>query len=336
MSTHHNDAADCDVKNRENLEIFRRKRPEWIAWLKGDDPHSIWRQINRLLWDDVLFRTVNELRREALEHPKRDVGFNPEILRLFDAGFVTIQATAIRRLTDRPSSDPTKGVLSLRRLIEDIKAHRDVITREVYVAYDGLPYDPEPAKQAWLERQLAKATDGVTFEWLPTTGTHAWNTSERVHNNFDRLADPGSGLRSRDELMSLRWFGYLEDKLKACDGVRKFVNKFIPHAADPLSREGLTPEETAITLDRLDTCHRAIYQTAAFIYGPLLWEGSYGAVPVPQYDHLENLDKRWIAPGERDKAREFWDTNLDLVEAWEQEGLWPTEAVDTNVPTVDV
>jgi hypothetical protein len=209
-----------------------------------------------------------------------------------------------------------------------------VITREVYVAYDGLPHDPEPAKQ-WFERQFANAKDGATFDWLPTTGTNAWDTSELVHNNFDRLADPVCEPRSRDDLISLRWFGYLEDKLKACDGVRKFVDKFIAHAADPLSREGLTREETAITLDRLRTCHRAIYQTAAFIYGPLLWEGSC-AVPVPQHDHLENLDKRWITPGEREQARELWDTHFDLVKAWEQESLWPTEAVDTNVPTIDV
>jgi hypothetical protein len=109
MSTHQNDAADCDVRNRENLEIFRRKRAEWMSWLKSDDPHSIWRQIQGLLWDDVLFRTVNELRREAVEHPKGDVGFNADFLRLIDAGFVTIQATAIRRLTDKPSSDPKKA-----------------------------------------------------------------------------------------------------------------------------------------------------------------------------------------------------------------------------------
>ena len=77
-----------------------------------------------------------------------------------------------------------------------------------------------------------------------------------------------------------------------------------------------------ITLDRLRKCQRAIYRTGAFVYGPLLWEGSYGAVPVPQYDHLEHLDKGWIDLAEQDRARDAWDEHLAVVDAWEQEDMW--------------
>ncbi|TAJ98438.1 hypothetical protein EPO44_11610 [bacterium] len=317
--------SDCDVMDHEKLKVFRQKREEWIAWLKGDDPHSIWRQVNRLLWDYVLFRTINDLRRVAVEHPSPNVGFNPDVLRLLDAGFATTQATAVRRLTDKPNSGPKKGVLSLRRLIEDIKAHREVITREVYVAYDGLPYDLEPAQQAWLQQQLASGEEAFSG-WLPTTGQNAWHTAEMVHRNFDRLAGVAPADRSRGDLILPRWFDYLDEKLKACDGVRKFVDKFIAHAADPASREGLTQDQTALTLDRLNTCHKAIYQVAAFIYGRLLWVGSYGAVPVPQYNHLENLDKCWVAPEEQHCARDYWNRNLAVVEAWAHESLWPDES----------
>jgi hypothetical protein len=127
---------ECDVRDLDSLRQLRVKRAEWITWLRGDDPHSIWRQITALLWNDVLFRTVNDLRRIALEKPNGGVGFNDAVLRLFDAGFVTTQVTTIRRLTDRQPKDPTKGVISLRRLVADIRNYRHLLTRELYVSYD--------------------------------------------------------------------------------------------------------------------------------------------------------------------------------------------------------
>ena len=162
----------CDVSDPECLRQFRDKRTEWITWLRGNDPHSIWRQITALLWDDVLFRTVNDLRREARECPSESVGFNSPVLRLFDAGFVTTQVTAIRRLTDRQPKDSTKGVISLRRLIADIRDQRHLIPREIYVSYDGLPYDPEPVQAAWIEKKAATCTPN-DVSWTSTTGPTA-------------------------------------------------------------------------------------------------------------------------------------------------------------------
>jgi len=321
MAEYRYSMSECDVKDRGKLETFRAKRSEWVSWLKSGDPHSIWPQINQILWDDVLFRTINDLRREAIEHPAVGVGFNANVLRLLDAGFVTTQATAIRRLTDKPDGGRKRGVLSLRRLIKEIEENRGIITREVYVAYDGLPYDPNAPWQAWIEKQIRDGTVART-SWLPTTGPEAWGASEIVHKNFDRLAGVVPKARSRDDLILLKWFEYLERRLTECDSVRKFVDKFIAHAADPVSREGLTTEEKGVTLDRLRRAQKAIYQVAAFIYGPLLWEGSYGAVPTPHYDHLEYRDKSWLQTDRSASAHEHWRQHLAEVEAWEQEGAW--------------
>ena len=230
-------AAKCDVKDRGKIEAFRVKRREWVSWLKSDEPHSIWPQINRMLWDDVLFRTVNDLRKQAIDQPTDGVGFNASVLRLLDAGFVTTQATAIRRLTDKPGGGPKRGVLSLRRLIKEIEDHRGIITREAYVAYDGLPYDPDVPRQAWIEKQIRDGTLARASS-LPTTGPGAWDASEIVHKNFDRLAGIAPEVRSRDDLILPKWFDFLETKLRDCDSIRKYVDKFIAHAADPASRRG--------------------------------------------------------------------------------------------------
>jgi hypothetical protein len=317
---------ECDVRDLDSLRQLRVKRAEWITWLRGDDPHSIWRQITALLWNDVLFRTVNDLRRIALEKPNGGVGFNDAVLRLFDAGFVTTQVTTIRRLTDRQPKEPTKGVISLRRLVADIRNHRHLLTRDLYVSYDGLPYDPAPARDAWIDKKAAAGTlNGV--ECLTTTGPTAWGTSQMVHENFDKLSERGPAKRSRDDLIATQWFGWLDSRLDLCDDIRKYTDKFVAHAAEPSSRAGLTQEQTGVTLDRLRLCQKAIYQVAAFVYGPLLWEGSYGAVPIPQYDHLENLEKGWIAKDSLEAAHEHWNRNLDAIEKWESEALWP-EASD--------
>ena len=107
--------------------------------------------------------------------------------------------------------------------------------------------------------------------------------------------------------------------------MRKFADKFVAHAAESSNRALLTPAQTGVTLDRLSACYQAIYQVAAFVFGPLLWEGSYGAVPVPQYDHLKNLEKGWVAKDRKEMAREFWNRNLASIEKWEAESLWPNK-----------
>ena len=317
---------ECDVVDKDRLSHFRKKRAEWVGWLRGDEPHSIWRQITSLLWDFVLYQTVIDLRNDALEHPTPRVGFNAAVARLFDVGFAVTQATAIRRLTDRQPRDPRRGIISVRRLVADIKSHRDLMTREVYVAFDGLPYDAEPLKRAWFDKALST---GMGTSALPTTGPDAWGISELVHKNFDRLTRTAAHPRSRDDLISFEWFDWLDSLLDTCNDVRKFTDKFIAHAAEAASRVSLTPAQTGVTMERLNECHHVVYRVAAFVYGPLLWEGSYGAVPVPQYDHLEHLDKGWISEGQGVKAREFWDRNLELIERWEDEP-WPTDSADSG------
>lgn len=313
-------STDCDVENQENLETFRRKRADWISWLSGDDVHAIWPQIHQIVWDDVLFRTVWKFRSEASAHARDDVGFNADVLRLLEVGFLTTQVTAIRRLTDPPErKDPKKNVLSLRRILEDIKLNHSAITREVYVACDGLPYECKIAERAFHNQHSAKPTS----LWLPTTGPDAWGSSELAHSTFDRLADRNAeSERTRGDLISMKWFEHLERKLSECDRVRTFVNKFIAHAADPISRSGLTDADTLISLDHLRECHRALYQTASFITTRVLWEGAGGALPVPQYHHLENLDKPWLSAIDISSARAFWEEQHAITETWENDIGW--------------
>lgn len=310
----------CDIDDKERLRRYREKRAEWIAWLNGRDPHSIWRQIHLLLWDFVLFSTVNDIRRYVAENPSEGVGFNSSVLRLFDTGFMTAQVIAIRRLSDQQPRDPSRGVISLRRLINEIRSNRELMTREVYVSYDGLPYDPSAAQEAWLRTHVDMGDAGVT--WLDPSGPTAWAPSDVMNKNFDRLSGKNPNERSRGDLVQSEIFDKLDVKLDTCNDVRRFTDKFIAHAAEPASREGLTDEQVGVTLERILQCHKALYQVAAFINGPLLSEGSMEPIPVPQFNHLENLDKAWIPPDGARRAHEFWNRNEDVIKQWRSESIW--------------
>ncbi|MGA2332027.1 MAG: hypothetical protein ABSG75_09725 [Syntrophales bacterium] len=313
----------CDIFEKGKGEEFRKKRLQWMEWLHGEDPHSISEQISSMLWDHALFLTVNELRRIADIDPENGVGFNGPVIRLFDAGFATTQATTIRRLIEKPKKDPQWAVISLRTVLKDIKENLDLITRENYVCYDGLPYDYNLGQQKWLSC-IPVTKSGVHVGSLPTQGPDAWPMSERVHNNFDILSQVLPKDRSREDLIRIEVLEHLESEIKECDSIKKYVDKFIAHAAAPETRAGLSNEEKSLTLERLERYHKIIYQVASFISGQLLWESNLGGLRVPQYDHLKNLDKRWSTPERLEKAHKKWDDYKKEVSKWNSISLWPS------------
>ena len=136
-------------------EQFRKKRLEWLSCLNGDDIHAIWRQETSLLWDLALFLTIKELRKDAAQNPKKEVGFNEPVFRLLEAGFAATQAVGIRRLTEKQSSNELRRVNSLKALIDDIRANRELLTREAYLVCRDLPYDPAPIKDKFYESLIA-------------------------------------------------------------------------------------------------------------------------------------------------------------------------------------
>ena len=312
----------CDILDKWKGEAFRQKRLQWTEWLKGEDPHSISRQIYSMLWDHALFCVVNELRKIAGTEPENGVGFNGPVIRLFDAGFVTTQATTIRRLIEKPKANPKWAVISLRRVLKDIKENLDLMTRENYVCYDGLPYDYDSVQRKWLS-SLPVTKSGVHAGTLAAQGPDAWPMAERVHNNFDILAQVNPKERTRDDRIKAEILEHLETQIKKCEHIKTYVDKFIAHAAAPETRIDLEDEEKAITLERLESCHKIIYQVASFISGSLLWESSLGGLPVPQYDHLGNLEKRWVSPKNIEKARKKWDALAKEVSKWDPVCLWP-------------
>jgi len=301
---------DLDIVDKEKGEAFRKKRLYWMECLNGEDPHSISRQIYSMLWDYGLFCTVNELRRIAVEGKQKGVGFNGPVIRLFDAGFVVTQSTGIRRLIEKPKKNPNWAVISLRSLIEDIKQNLDFITRENYVSYDGLPYDYESIKK---KLNISAPKVGA----VTTTGPDGWPMSERVHKSFDKLSQVDPKNRKRTDIIKNEVLERLELEVVKCEDIKKYVDKFIAHAAAPETRSDLTKEQQSLTLDSLKEALKITYTVASYLSGTILWESSLGGVPTPQFDHLKNLDKRWATEKALNTAREKWNDFANEVSTWD-------------------
>lgn len=178
----------CDVSDPERLRLYREKRSEWLHLMNGDPDHAVWRQITTMIWNDAVFRMTNEARRLAIEGKRASAALNGPLARFIDQGFVATQTLAIRKLMDQANRNPDRQIVSLQRVLADIRAYRELITREHYVAYDALPYDPEPARRRHFEQILADSTKGISSGWLPTTGPQAYSEAERAHESFDRLS----------------------------------------------------------------------------------------------------------------------------------------------------
>ena len=312
--------ADCDVVDKDKLIAFRKKLEEWNHLFNGADAHSIAGQFGDMMWMDAAWRIANQARHFTKEDgPNASVA--PLIAMLLDRGYAAGQVIAITRLLEASDTNqPKKGVISLRRLVDDFRASREAITREVFVANDALPYDWEVVKKrAYDEIAItASQTDGVTFTHMHTTGPLAFDIASRQHSLFDTLAGVDVIERRRDDLISESFFDRLESILgdPLLDEIKALRNKSIAHAADEFSRNQVVGLRTGLKLEEFSQAQYllfSVYQTLSVV---LLGQWRAAAVPVPQYNIFENLGAPFIAEARLAELRAFWDKHSKDREDW--------------------
>jgi len=308
--------SECQVRDMTGLESFRAKRSEWLRLLEGDPVHSVSSQLSAMLWNDAAYRSFNEARRLASENdPKAAIA--PILAEFLDIGYVATQVLAVGKIIEFSPVDPKKSVISLRRVLDDVIANRGLITREHYVAYDGLPYAPQAVMEAY-HKKILSSKNAVVVEWRPTTGPEAWEMSERAHETFDSLSGVLSSERTPDDLVSHDVYASMKDALDdpVFADLRLLRHKIVAHAADESNR----PDELAhITLDKLARAHKIISRVAHALSGTILYAGGAGGVPVPQFDQFKYLDQRFVAPEHLNELHEFWDRHTSEREAWLQD-----------------
>lgn len=265
-----------------------------------------------LLWQDAAWRSANEARNFTKDDgPNSSV--TPILARLLDQGYISGQIIAISRLLE-PSDPkhPKKAVVSLRRIVDEMRAVRPLFTRENFVAQDALPYEWDKVRRVEIDGILAEMPEsGVHFGYGDTSGPKAWDMAQRQHELFDQISGVGSDQRSRNDLISEAFFDkidlVLEDQL--LESIRLMRNKTVAHAADEHSRSMVSDLRSGVTLDEFAKAHYllsgAFQAISVVLFGQ--WRG--GGVPVPQFDQFAHMDQPFVPSKRMPNMREFWDTH---------------------------
>jgi hypothetical protein len=124
---------ECDIPEvrRAALGEYHTFRPKCLEYMRGAAETSVMNQVHDLAWHTAVFRTLNEARR--LE-PDRLV--NGALWELTTAGYASLMSSGIRKLVDKDSwTDSLWNVIAL------VERRPELLTREKFVCYDGLPSD---------------------------------------------------------------------------------------------------------------------------------------------------------------------------------------------------
>jgi hypothetical protein len=291
-----------EVKDQSALSAYLAKRTEWFAWYEGiDEPNSIWRQINLMIFSEMSYRVVRQERDRGFESDAS----SPVVSYLADTAYFGSQMLSIRKLLERDSK-----VISLNRVLKDLKQNRNLITREVFVSYDGTQYEPGTP---------TISVPGLQPDDSPFT---PWFRSTRRHELFDKLSMPSGAQRSRKDVIQDGVFWRLENWIKT-SGANKLIllcNKYLAHAATSKSIAGL--QSNGISFEQVESVQRTLVRVTKAIYDLILTSGVYS--PVVGMPQLGYFGKVWegseLVPRVKrmnddwdhlEKVRNSWPDNLE-------------------------
>lgn len=294
----------CDVPavRRPVLAEYRLFRRKCLEYLRGDAPTSVMNQVHGLAWHTAVFRTLNEARR--LE-PERAV--NGAMWELIGDGYASLMTLGIRKLVDR---DPRAD--SVWNVIAQIEKRPELLRRENFVCYDGLPFDPQDAYVRHLQSNPIVLN---RVSWHPTSGPEAWGIAQLLQHAFDALAGfPAK--RKRLDTVRPEILEKLKTRLthESIEAVCDLADRSIAHA------ERISPEDTPVplvTFNTIDTALKSIVQVASFISTHFFSDTAFGSViPVPQFNVLEHLDAPWVDTAQLPALHQHWHELSTQLAGW--------------------
>lgn len=287
--------SDCDVSDRAKLAEYRQKRDMWSSLMEHDPKQSVTRQVTALLWHDAVFRLFNEMRVNA-PGERTPAITSPLLTEALDSGYVTVMLLGISRLVDRRTD-----VVSLRRVLNDVRASRPLLTREHFVCFDGMRFDPATIPPIW-----ERARPGERI-WTELGGPLDASTPRRLHEVFDKLSGVSIEHRQRSDLIAESTFDEIEALLD-CDAISAIIDKrhkFVAHAADETSRAKKPLAGYSTSMAEVENALRVILRAIEKLNGDILQGTAWGFMATAQFnvldgfggslteEHLEELQEIW-------------------------------------------
>jgi hypothetical protein len=289
--------TQCDVATEQHatLQSYRGKRRLWLSWLDKDEHHAIWQVLSSMVWTDVSFKALTHF---AMNDEGNALS-NTLLAQALIDGHVATQVLAIRRLMD----DGRNDIISLRRLVKDLRRHFTLFTRENFVCFDGLPYHYEAVQQKEMIERVGKGAF-----WAETSGPGAWATSSMAHEQFDKLAGIDRAKRNRSDRLPGALLTTIEPWLdeSGADELAKWSHAYLAHAGGPDARERIS--DLMVTANKITDSIKALARATEAISACLLFAGgrSNSLMPVAQFNPFEKLDRPIMRAGDEDAAYKRW------------------------------
>ncbi len=248
-----------------------------------------------MAWTDVSFKALTHF---AINDENNGLN-NALLAEALLEGHVATQILAIRRLIDDGNSD----IISLRRLVKDLRRNSALLTRENYVCFDGLPYDYAAVQQKQMMERAGKG-----FFWGETSGPLAHVTSRMAHEQFDKLAGIDPMKRSREDRLPVSLLTTVERWLddSGAGQLAKWSHVFLAHAGGPQARKRIA--DLKVTTNKITDAIKALARVTEAISSWLLCAGGRTNIlmPTAQFNPFEKLDKPIMRAGGEADAYKFW------------------------------
>jgi hypothetical protein len=253
------------------------------------------------VWRDAAFKALIHF---AVANENNGLN-NPLLAEALIEGHVATQVLAIRRLVDTRND-----VISLRRLINDLKRNFALLTRENCVCYDGLPYDYDAVQQ---REMIARIRSGSGPYWAERSGPNAHNTSRMMHEQFDQIAGIDPAKRTREDRLPVSLLATIERWLDGsdADGLAKWSHAYLAHAGGPEPRERIAGQ--LVTANKITGAIAALARVTEGISRWLLFASgrTSSLMPVAQFNPFERLDVQIMATGGLPDAWKVWHRLCD-------------------------
>lgn len=287
--------------DQERLQTFLNKREEWFSWysVAPDEPNSIQYQIHLMLYTEMAYRVA------LAEHRREHTALAglPIIGYLLEGGYFATQVMAVRRLLDK-----RPDVHSMARILNELQGQRSLLTRDIFLGWDGTPYDP---------RYPEEFTPGFQQAGSPVV---QFTESMRRHRLFDRLARKRPQERLPTDQIHQDVFDRLHSWMesKASVDLKRIRDKYFAHAADKKSRGEF--ELRGIDYIEVEEAQKTIVQTARVVFDLMLRSGIFS--PVVMDNPLGWFGQVWeggnlIASTSR--MNQAWDELEKVRNGWQME-----------------
>jgi hypothetical protein len=295
---------ECDVPKvrQAALTEYRTLRRKCLEYIHGPADTSITNQFYDLTWHTAVFRTLNEARRIE---PRRSV--NGTFWELTTAGYANLMTSGIRKLVDKDRrTDSIWNVITL------VERRPELLTRENFICYDGLPYDYDAVQRDHIAS--LDLSGGGHVSWIPTKGPKAWGTSEIMHRAFDRLSGYPKKRRRSDTIQPSILVA-LKKRLShpAIVKVRTMADRRVAHA------ERISEQSDAVPIATYNDIDSALQQIVrvANTFSSLFFDTTFtSVVATPQFNVLKGLDQPWVTRKNIPTLHKYWDELCASMDAW--------------------